>query len=187
MTLAGIPCKVTSFSKNNICCLTGARNGTIKTKVRVEVENRGFATQDYAHFHYIDLWSSPFTWGHRNPPGTGDSVIIERGQTVLLDVVTPVFELLVIRGNLIFDEKNITLQAKKILIVDGGRLQVGTETQPFQHKAKIVLHGNRHDKQLPIFGTKVLAVREGTLDLHGKVVPVTWTYLANTVLPGLCS
>ena len=151
----------------------------------MEVGNQGIATQDNAEFHYIDVWSSRFTWGYKNPPGKGDGVVISKGQTILLDVNTPVFSFLVIRGELIFDEKDITLNAKKILVVDGGKLQVGTEMKPFQHKARIVLHGHMHNKRLPIFGTKVLAVREGTLDLHGKVVPITWTHLANTARPGM--
>ena len=151
----------------------------------MEVGNQGIATQGHADFQYIDLWSSPYTWGYKNPPGKGDLVDILKGQTILLDVDTPVFSVLVIRGELIFDEKDLTLNAEKILVVDGGKLQIGTEKRPFQHKAKIVLHGHLHNKRLPIFGTKVLAVREGTLDLHGKVVPITWTHLAKTAVPGL--
>lgn len=185
VTIAGIPCIITSFSPNEINCTTGPRSGTIQTKVRVEVGNQGIATQDLADFEYIDLWSSPYTWGYKSPPGKGDFVTISKGQTILLDVDTPAFSILVIRGVVIFDDKDLTLNAERILVVDGGRLQVGTETKPFQHKAKIVLHGSVHSKRLPIFGTKVLAVREGSLDLHGKVVPITWTHLANTAAPGL--
>ena len=152
----------------------------------MEVGDQGIATQDHADFQYIDVWSSPYTWGYKSPPGKGDGVEILKGQTILFDVVdSPVFSFLVIRGELTFDEKDLTLNAEKILVVDGGRLQVGTETKPFQHKAKIVLHGHVHSKRLPIFGTKVLAVREGILDLHGKVVPITWSHLAKTALPGL--
>lgn len=185
VTIAGIPCKITTFSQTEIRCTTGPRKGTIQTKVRVEVGNQGIATQDHGDFQYIDVWSSRYTWGYKSPPGKGDAVEILKGQTILLDVDTPVFSVLVVRGKLIFDEKDLTLNAEKILVVDGGRLQVGTEAKPFQHKAKLVLHGYVHSKRLPIFGTKVLAVREGTLDLHGKVVPITWTHLAKTALPGL--
>lgn len=151
----------------------------------MEVGNQGISTQGHADFQYIDVWSSPYTWGYKSSPGKGDLVEILKGQTILLDVDTPVFSVLVIRGELIFDEKDLTLNAEKILVVDGGKLQIGTEKKPFQHKAKIVLHGHLHNKRLPIFGTKVLAVREGTLDLHGKVVPITWTHLAKTAVPGL--
>lgn len=70
-------------------------------------------------------------------------------------------------GTLVFDESDIELQAENILITDGGRLQVGQEGAPFQHKAIITLHGNLRSPELPVYGTKTLAVREGVLDLHG--------------------
>ena len=70
-------------------------------------------------------------------------------------------------GKLIFDEKDVELQSNIIMITDGGLLQVGTETEPFQHKGIITLHGHHRSRELPIYGTKVLAVRNGTLDLHG--------------------
>ena len=62
--------------------------------------------------------------------------------------------------------------------------QVGTEKSPFQHHAEIVLYGHPLSTQLPLFGAKTLAVREGTLDLHGRPLAVTWTRLAVTVEPG---
>lgn len=66
-----------------------------------------------------------------------------------------------------FDEADIELQAENILITDGGRLQIGQERAPFQHKAIITLHGHLRSPELPVYGTKTLAVREGVLDLHG--------------------
>lgn len=66
-----------------------------------------------------------------------------------------------------FDEVDIELQAENILITDGGRLQIGQEGAPFQHKAIITLHGNLRSPELPVYGAKTLAVREGVLDMHG--------------------
>lgn len=66
-----------------------------------------------------------------------------------------------------FDEADIELQAENILITDGGRLQIGQEGAPFQHKAIITLHGHLRSPELPVYGAKTLAVREGILDLHG--------------------
>lgn len=70
-------------------------------------------------------------------------------------------------GALVFDEADIELQAENILITDGGRLQVGQEGAPFQHKAIITLHGQLRSPELPVYGAKTLAVRQGVLDLHG--------------------
>lgn len=41
---------------------------------------------------------------------------------IFFDVDILVFFFLVIRGELIFDEKNIVLNFEKILVVDGGKL-----------------------------------------------------------------
>lgn len=71
-------------------------------------------------------------------------------------------------GTLVFDEADIELQAENILITDGGRLQIGQEGAPFQHNAIITLHGDLRSPELPVYGTKTLAVREGVLDLHGR-------------------
>ena len=82
--------------------------------------------QDNAEFHYVDVWSSKFTWGGREPPVAGDFVVIPKSQTILLDTSTPVIKMILINGGkLIFDEKDIELQAENILINDGGLLQVG--------------------------------------------------------------
>lgn len=69
---------------------------------------------------------------------------------------------------MIFDEADIELQAENILITDGGKLQIGQEGAPFQHKAIITLHGHQRSPEIPVYGAKTLGVREGILDLHGR-------------------
>ena len=82
---------------------------------------------------------------------------------------------------MIFDDnQDVNLNAEYIIIADGGTLQVGTKEKPFNHQATITMYGTLRSIELPIFGAKVLALRNGTLDLHGSPVGVTWTYLANT-------
>ena len=88
-------------------------------------------------------------------------------QTMLLDMDTPVLGVLMIKGGtFIFDRKDIHLQAKYILIVENGSLVIGTKEEPFQHKAVITLHGHVRSKELPTYGAKVLALREGFLGLY---------------------
>jgi len=58
--------------------------------------------------------------------------------------------------------------------------QVGTEAEPFQSNAQIVMFGNLRSPELPIYGAKTLGVRNGTLDLHGRHILHTWTKLAQT-------
>ncbi|XP_066278772.1 fibrocystin-L-like [Branchiostoma lanceolatum] len=185
VTIAGSECIIQSASTTQIVCVTEAHQGSAKTKVRVDVGDQGIATQDNADYWYIDRWSSVFTWGRGPLPEAGDFVVVPAGQTLLLDTDTPVLKMLLIEGGeLIFDEQDVELQAENILITGGGLLQVGTEEEPFQHKGIITMHGHVRSPELPLYGAKTLAVREGTLDLHGKPTPVTWTFLADSVSPG---
>ncbi|KAM3858592.1 fibrocystin-L-like [Diretmus argenteus] len=185
VTIAGSVCDVQSANDTRIICVTNAQRRSQETKVRVSIGDRGIAKMDNADFFYVDVWSSRFTWGGQSPPERGTFAVITKGQTILLDTSTPVLKMLLIQGGtLVFDEADIELQAENILITDGGRLQIGQEGAPFQHKAIITLHGNLRSPELPVYGTKTLAVREGVLDLHGIPVPVPWTHLAQTATNG---
>ena len=70
------------------------------------------------------------------------------------------------------------------MVTDGGLLQVGTESNPFQHKATITLSGHVLDKEMPIYGTKVIAIRNGTLELHGRFLFASKIYLDLKYLNG---
>ena len=137
-------------------------------------------------FHYVDVWSSRFTWGGSSPPVHGDLVHIQKGQTILLDTSTAVLKTLVVDGVLIFDHAadNITLHSELVLVNKGGAIEIGTETRPFLNRAGIMLYGNRLSQELPMYGAKTLAVRHGRLDVHGKPLNVTWTKLASTAFAG---
>ncbi|XP_011607160.2 fibrocystin-L isoform X2 [Takifugu rubripes] len=185
VTIAGSVCDVQSTNITHIVCVTNAQRQSQETKVRVSVGDQGIAKMESADFFYIDVWSSRFTWGGLSPPEKGSFAVITKGQTILLDTSTPVLKMLLIKGGtLVFDEADIELQAENILITDGGRLQIGQEGAPFQHKAIITLHGDLRSPELPVYGTKTLAVREGVLDLHGIPVPVPWTHLSQTATNG---
>ncbi|XP_040210792.1 fibrocystin-L-like [Rana temporaria] len=185
VTIAQSPCIVQSANSAQIVCITTAHSPSEKAKVRVNIEGQGVAPMDNADFFYIDVWSSKYTWGGESPPDEGSMAVITKGQTILLDQSTPVLKMLLIQGGtLVFDEADIELQAENILITDSGVMQVGTEAAPFQHKAIITLHGHIRSPELPVYGAKTLAVRQGTLDLHGIPVPVTWTRLAQTAEAG---
>ncbi|XP_037651430.1 PKHD1 like 1, tandem duplicate 1 [Sebastes umbrosus] len=185
VTIAGSVCDVQSVNDTHIICVTNSQRQSQETKVRVSIGDGGIAKMDNADFFYIDVWSSRFTWGGLSPPEKGSFAVITKGQTILLDTNTDVLKMLLIQGGtLVFDEADIELQAENILITDGGLLQIGQEGAPFQHKAIITLHGNLRSQELPVYGTKTLAVREGVLDLHGIPVPVPWTHLAQTATNG---
>jgi len=120
----------------------------------------------------------------------GDLVGLGAKDAILYDMNSPSLHSLFIEGSLIFsDTKDLELRAGYIMIkgsADGKRkalLQVGTEAQPFKHKAVITLEGNRRMRELPVYGAKVLALRFGILDLHGQE-RFTWTRLSATAPRG---
>ena len=71
------------------------------------------------------------------------------------------------------------LQAHYIL-VKGGNLSIGTPEVPFPGRATITLHGPPNSRELPVYGAKVLAVRDGHVVMHGRPKIPTWTVLNAT-------
>lgn len=105
-----------------------------------------------AKFRYMNLWSSRWTWGGDVPPEAGTQVEINDDTTVFLDVTTPQLKVLIIdNATLIFDDsQDVELNVEYIVIINGGVLQIGTESNPFQHRAVITLYGHLRSIQLPI-------------------------------------
>eukprot|EP00798_Chlamydomonas_sp_ICE-L_P008885 gene8886-3764_t len=132
-------------------------------------------------YEYVDLWSRRTTWGGGDPPVEGDLVGIPAGTTVLLDVSPPRLGALILWGNLYFDPSvaSLEMRADYILLM-GGNLSVGTEAEPYPGQAKIVLCGKPNALELPNYGAKALAIREGNLVLHGQHKVPTFTQLAAT-------
>ncbi len=132
VTIDGAPCvwlgQSTLPTDTSIECRTSEHATTLSAMVSVDVAAKGFALvtgdEEDVLFEYVDRWSSTFTWGGGPLPQEGDSVYIKSGQTVLLDIDTPILNLILVEGSLIFeDEQNLHLQAKYIFI-NYGKLQV---------------------------------------------------------------
>lgn len=135
-----------------LLCLSNSVNTTTLTaKVLVFVLGRGYAVGT-VYFQYLNLWSSIWTWGGESPPDYGSIVSIDHGLEIYLDITTPVLKALIIdNATFIFDDtQDITLNVEYIIVINGGRFQIGRETEPFQHRAIITLHGNRNSSELPI-------------------------------------
>ena len=88
--------------------------------------------------------------------------------SLLVDVdSTPILDSIIVEGRIQFsDEKDMTIDAH-YFIISGGEFVAGTETNRYQRKLTITLHGGFYDKQLPIFGNKVLGCRNCKFSLHG--------------------
>ena len=50
--------------------------------------------------------------------------------------------------------------------------------------ADIEIFGHHRSTKLPIYGAKVFAVRNGTIDIHGCQISKTWTVLSQTIEAG---
>ena len=173
-------CSISSWNDSLITCITGTHRTDREASVSVNIPNVGVATHSNLFYSYIDRWSSNFTWGGSNPPIQGETVYIPKSFVVLLDVSPPQLNLILIEGELIFeDEQDINLTARYI-VINGGKLQIGTQDNHFMHRAEITLYGNILDPGIPLYGSKVLAVRQGGLDIHGKPRNRTWTRLNET-------
>ena len=190
--LAGVPCAVLSVLAQNgghaVLCSSGAHTGGAWSgDVSVHVASMGLAAPavGVGQFEYVSYWSEPSTWSGGVLPVEGDTVFVPPGKTVILDVSSRLY-FLVVQGHLAFARKDLSLDCNFIFVMDGS-FSVGTESSPFLQQAQITLWGNPVSKELPVYGAKVIACRRCTLDLHGRPTPVTWTRLDGTAAAGTTS
>ena len=172
-----------------LTCKTSAVSEPFETAQPLYVEwpGAGYASGNFTFFQ-ADFWSSPTTWGGDPPPVAGDSVVVPKNTTVLLDQTTPNLNLIVIEGELVWAPpaggQKIELNAKYIFLHKGGKLRIGSEDEPYNGQAVITMHGDRKSKELPMYGAKVIAVRQGSLELHGQKKMPAWTKLSATASVG---
>ena len=180
-------CAILNVTATTISCITAPQTNCIENSLSIYFITRGYASTRGLTFKYADNWSSVTTWGGEVPPREGESVYIPPCTTIILDTITPILNLVMIEGHLIFLDEGIygyiTMDANYIFI-SGGSLQVGTEKNSYSGSAAITLHGYTHSPALPIYGNTFLIVRYGTLDLHGSPKVPTWTYLSVTANQG---
>lgn len=69
----------------------------------------------------LQKWSE---WSQK-PTQTMQDITIPSGTSILLDVSPPLMHYLKIEGDLIFDERNLTLDAHFIYLMNGGHLWIG--------------------------------------------------------------
>ena len=143
-------------------------------------------------YRYISRWSDKMTWGNDIPPLEGEAVNIPSGRQLLVDVPsTPLLAFVLVEGSLIFEseanESNLRTFDTGYIMVNGGYVEIGTEEEPYMSKLIITMHGTEKSPYLPTYGNKVLAVRFGTLEMHGKPRSHVWTDLKSTAAAGSTS
>jgi hypothetical protein len=127
-------------------------------------------------------WSDPATWPNNQVPVAGDKVTIPSDQEVLMDLSPPALDGITINGKLSFaDESDLVLTTEWIMVF--GELQIGTEANPFTHKATITLTDNNKGEQLMGMGDRGIMLSGGTLNLHGNRTNA-WSKLSATADAG---
>lgn len=141
-------------------------------------------------------------------PQDGDDVIIPDGLKVVLDTDTPKIGNLVVHGEVMFGETDVTLTADNVIVF--GELRAGSENKPHTHKAEIILTGRSTDPDVvladwvgdakhsghgmakgnhaghmtnPIDNKALIVAPGGKLNLHGAKVD-SWTQLNATANSG---
>ncbi|XP_029801305.1 fibrocystin [Suricata suricatta] len=170
-------CNITMETEAKMECETP--NQPITAKITEIRKSRGQNTQGNFSFQFCQRWSRAHSWFPERVPQDGDNVTVEHGQLLLLDTNTSILNFLHIKGGkLIFmDPGPIELRVHSILISDGGELRIGSKDKSFQGKAEIKLYGSSYSTPFFPYGVKFLAVRNGTLSLHGLLPELTVTHL----------
>ena len=148
------------------------------------------ADQDHAHdtappaeITRTVMWSDASAWPSGKVPAAGEAVTIPRGTQVVLDVTPPTLRSLTVQGKLSFADKSDLELATDWIYVPGGELEIGTEANPFTHKATITLTDRVKGEDINTMGDRGIMLMRGTLSLHGDREH-TWTKLAGTAGKG---
>ncbi len=190
------PCAAVNLVSNTILrCLTAAEpsaedgdaTGT-PLPVTVVIPSRGVThTSSTVTFTYARRWSRPGTWPMGRPPAEGEDVVVRAGAAVLLDVSPPPLGVVTVSGLLLWDyaRPSVELRARAVLVDGGGVVQAGQQGAPYPARATITLNGDPDDPDdLPLYGSKVLAVRDGAVRLYGAPKDPPHARLAATAGPG---
>jgi hypothetical protein len=116
-------------------------------------------------------------------------VWIPKGLHLLVDVEsTPILSAILVEGSLIFppnaDPNHERFLDAHYILVRDGYMEVGTEQFPYTSKLTITMHSDKYSPEIPIYGNKVIGVRNGILDMHGAPRDPVWTDLDSTVQAG---
>ena len=129
-------------------------------------------------------WSDPASWPSGKVPAEGEKVSLTAGTSLLLDVSPPRLGSLSIASGaaLVFaDTADIALNTDWIMLE--GTLAIGSEAQPFTHRATITLTDQTPGEDVMGMGDRVLGVMGGRLELHGQQ-RMAWTNLAQKARAG---
>lgn len=176
----------TSTDNTNWTEISGATTSPFQTSIstfpvyfRARIEEEGCDSHyseviEVVQGSNVKLWSDPATWPNGKPQA-GDEVTIPDGEYILLDESPPSLEGLTIHGVLEFDDQDLELTSKWIMVM--GTLRIGYENDLHTNQATITLNDtdeNANDSNMGM-GTRALLVIGGRLELHGESPEVLWS------------
>ena len=187
-TFTNLDCADIKIENATIRCNVAPHLSMSSSPMRLISENDGEVSFPMKRFEVIDNWSDQWTWGctENEPckPVAGDLVEIPKGAKILLDESTPILKAILISGGILrIKDDNIALNVQYIIITNGGQLLVGSEQEPINSKVEINLHGEMSDHQLPLYGSKVIAVHDGKVEMYGQEKQ-SWTTLTQEANEG---
>lgn len=130
-------------------------------------------------------WSDPAAWDSGQVPQDGEIATISTNKRIWLDVNTANLAGLEIEGELRFMERDLQLTSAWILV--SGAFHIGSESNPFTHKAIIELNGSAVNEDIMGMGTRGILVMDGILELHGATPALTWTKINQHAAAGATS
>lgn len=131
-------------------------------------------------------WSDARFWASLGlqKPQAGESVVIPAGSRVILDEDPPPLTGITVLGELEFARKNLNISTSYLMVHGPGKLSIGSEAEPFTHRAVITLTGSNPEENIMDMGAKFLgAMMGGKLEIIGEN-RVAWTKLAATAPAG---
>lgn len=129
-------------------------------------------------------WSDPASWPWGRVPAEGEAVTLKAGQSLLLDVSPPrLASLSIPKGSALVFQDTADLSLDTDWIMVEGTLAIGSEAQPFRHRAAITLTDAKPGENVMNMGDRLLGVMGGTLELHGEQ-RLAWTTLSRTAKAG---
>jgi len=135
-------------------------------------------------------WSNASAWEEvgYTLPVEGDTVFIPPGAWFVMDIDPPPLKRIFVYGGLEVEDEADHVLDVEIMLIQGGKFQVGTQSEPHTHKFELVLTGNHYTEDQPLpdgpnLGAKALGVF-GFADMHGQDIGTAWTKLASTAAAG---
>lgn len=88
VTIDDLPCAVGAISATELTCTTSARigYGSGASSLVIFINGFGRAATQGQTFTYVSKWSEPSTWGGQFAPVDGESVAVQKGLNLLVDI-----------------------------------------------------------------------------------------------------